>query len=182
MKSVILILSAIFLSSCVKVEKSTFEYKSPSIPTFDKLQIGTAISGYKCEFLTDGETKNILLTVYTDKDGKKSVDLADFSSPTEDLISSKLVTVDGIVFIAMPVTSSEKNGLKGSGILLNSGTLNLPDDEKLISINGFIDLDETMNGTINYQIQFMKDDKLEKTDSKELARLENCKLAKVVKI
>lgn len=168
------------LVSCVKTESKKL---SIDVPKFEPVQMGKDVSGHRCDLVSESEQKDVLILLTDKAEGKKSVQFFDFISATQ--VSSALVKIGDYTVLNFILNSASDDGksYSDSSILLNSHSDLLLPEEKVISVNGFLTLDQEMNGVLEQRVQFMKEDgSIHLTEREEIAKIENCKVAVVKKI
>lgn len=168
------------LVSCVKTESKKINI---DIPKFEPVQIGKDISGHRCDLVSDSEQKEVLILLTDKAEGKRMVQFFDFISA--NLVSGGLVKIGDYTLLTFTLNPASHDGkyLSDSALLLNSHPDLLVQEEKVVSVSGFLNLDKDMNGTLEQKVQFMKEDgSLHMTELEEIAKIENCKVAVVKKI
>lgn len=168
------------LASCVKSESKKI---SINIPTAEPIQIGKEVSGFRCDLVSESEQKEVLILITDQAEGKKIVQFFDFISANK--VSSALAKIGDYTILSFTLNSASSDGKFRSdkAILLNSHSELLVEDGKVVSINGFLTVDEEMNGVLEQTVQYIKeDDSLSTSDLKEIAKIENCKVDVVKKI
>lgn len=168
------------LASCVKSESKKINV---NIPTFEPVQIGKDVSGFRCDVVSESEQKEVLILLTDQADGKKTVQFFDFISATR--ISSALAKIGDYTLLSFSLNPASSDGKLRSdkAALLNSHSELLVEDGKVVGINGFLTVDEEMNGILEQTVQYINEDGSFNTiDLKEIAKIENCKVDVVKKI
>lgn len=167
-----IVMSSLFLTSCVKTETKKTKINFPDIKTYEP--VVSKKSGFKCDISGESENKEIFLQI-TKKDDKTLVSFYNFVNAKK--ISFVLARFEGyrLVNFTLSESTEDEKVLSGEGVLLHSDVASLSNEGKVIAVTAKLSLNEDYSGVLEQKLLISKDDNsIESTEFKEVAKIENC--------
>lgn len=167
-----IVMSSLFLTSCVKTETKKTKIDLPEIKKYEPITIKK--SGYKCDLVGELENKEIFIKLEK-KEDKTTASFHDFISKDKISIISAKFEGYNLMSISLAPSSENEKVLVGESVLTHSDLESLSSEGKVFSITGRLTLNEDLSGVLEQKQMISKEDhSIETTEYKELGKVENC--------